>query len=299
MVIPLLTTASVSARLAMDWGLQEPAVTVLLGGMNSQTWLVTLGEARWVVKAVPSAAQPHFAGGLAVAALVEATGVPAGAPVPTRDGRSTVRIDGHTLALLTFVEGTQLSGQTPRDQGLIGATLGRVHRALAGTDMPEAERFHWIDLAATHLRVRDWVRPAVARALAEWDAIDPGSFNHGLLHSDPAPEAFRFDASSGVCGLIDWDRVLVGPLLYDLASAVMYVGGPSRGQALVAAYLAGGPMSGAEIERGLRAALRLRWAVQADYFARRGATDDRTGIDGPAENEKGLEDAHRALLVED
>ena len=39
--------------------------------------------------------------------------------------------------------------------------------------------------------------------------------------------------------------------------------------------------------------LRLRWAVQADYFARRVATDDLTGIDGPAENEKGLEDARR------
>jgi hypothetical protein len=43
--------------------------------------------------------------------------------------------------------------------------------------------------------------------------------------------------------------------------------------------------------------LRFRWAVQADYFARRIADNDLTGISGPEENEKGLEDARRALLV--
>jgi homoserine kinase type II len=35
--------------------------------------------------------------------------------------------------------------------------------------------------------------------------------------------------------------------------------------------------------------------VQADYFARRIAGRDLTGIDGPADNEKGLEDARRWL----
>lgn len=42
--------------------------------------------------------------------------------------------------------------------------------------------------------------------------------------------------------------------------------------------------------------LRFRWAVQADYFARRVSANDLTGISGPEENEKGLEDARRALL---
>ena len=41
--------------------------------------------------------------------------------------------------------------------------------------------------------------------------------------------------------------------------------------------------------------LRFRWAVQADYFARRITGNDLTGIAGPEENEKGLEDARRAL----
>jgi Ser/Thr protein kinase RdoA (MazF antagonist) len=207
-----------------------------------------------------------------------------------------VAVDDHTLALLTFVRGVELSGRGDRKQALIGSTLGRVHRVLAAAEVADAERFHWIDLDAEHLRVRAWVRPAVAAALARWDDAGPGSFTQGLLHSDPAPEAFRFDTETGVCALIDWDRALVGPLLYDLASAVMYVGGPHRARTLLSAYLAEGTMSAPEVDRGFGAALQMRWAVQADYFARRVATDDRTGISDPAENEKGLEDARRALL---
>ena len=42
---------------------------------------------------------------------------------------------------------------------------------------------------------------------------------------------------------------------------------------------------------------RFRWAVQADYFARRIDGNDLTGIAGPQDNEKGLEDARRALLT--
>lgn len=42
--------------------------------------------------------------------------------------------------------------------------------------------------------------------------------------------------------------------------------------------------------------LRLRWAVQADYFARRIGARDLTGITDQAENEKGLEHARQSLV---
>ena len=54
-------------------------------------------------------------------------------------------------------------------------------------------------------------------------------------------------------------------------------------------------MTPAEVERALPVLLRFRWAVQADYFARRIAEHDLTGITGPADNEKGLDDARRWL----
>jgi homoserine kinase type II len=74
----------------------------------------------------------------------------------------------------------------------------------------------------------------------------------------------------------------------------MYVG---RGGELVEAYLREGALTRSEVERGLSPMLRFRWAVQADYFARRIVEDDLTGISGPQENEKGLDDARRRLLA--
>ena len=117
----------------------------------------------------------------------------------------------------------------------------------------------------------------------------------GLLHADPAPEAFRLDPATGRCGVIDWSYALYGPLLYDLASAVMYVGGPGQRGTLIRAYLGAGTLRPAEVERGLAPMLRFRWAVQANYFAWRIAENNLTGISGPEENEKGLEDARRFL----
>ncbi len=40
------------------------------------------------------------------------------------------------------------------------------------------------------------------------------------------------------------------------------------------------------------------WAVEADYFAWRVISNDLTGITGPEENEKGLEDARLFLAAD-
>jgi Ser/Thr protein kinase RdoA (MazF antagonist) len=60
---------------------------------------------------------------------------------------------------------------------------------------------------------------------------------------------------------------LCEPLLYDLASAVMYAGGPDHAKTLVRAYLDEGTLQAAEVQHGLTPMLQFRWAVQANYFA--------------------------------
>ena len=77
----------------------------------------------------------------------------------------------------------------------------------------------------------------------------------------------------------------------------MYVGGADRAVALIDAYLSHGVLEQAAVERSLGPMLRVRWAVQADYFARRIATNELTGIARPEENEKGLEDARISLTA--
>jgi Ser/Thr protein kinase RdoA (MazF antagonist) len=282
--------------LADRWGISGAAIEAHHGGMNSATWFVDRDGTRWVAKAVPSSARRSFAAGLAVAAALEAaTRIPAGAPVPALDGATVHDLDGVPLALLGWVPGEPLAGTSPEEQRLIGATLARVHRALRDSPAGGAEQFHWVDPRAEHLSIRPWISPAVAAAVAALHALEPTSLSYGLLHTDPAPEAFRLDRTTGVCGLIDWSVAMTGPLLYDLASAVMYAGGPDRGGPLLAAYLDHGVLPPAEVERGLPVLLRFRWAVQADYFARRIATGDMTGIATAAENETGLAHAHHWL----
>jgi Ser/Thr protein kinase RdoA (MazF antagonist) len=290
-----LETTTVARWLAQAWNLSGATVEPHHGGMNSRTWFVAAGDARFVAKAVPITAGAQFSAGLAVAAQVEAAGIPAGAPVLTTDGGSSITRDGWTLALLTFVAGDGLTGNSDHDNRLIGATLARAHLALAGPEFPDAKRFHWLDPDADHLGIRAWIRPAIVNALADWERLPPSSLSWGLLHSDPAPEAFRYDVTAGVCGIIDWDRALVGPRMYDLASAVMYVG-PRRSGPLVEEYVGHGGLGRDEVERALLPLLRLRFAVQADYFASRISTNDMTGIGDASENKKGLEDARQALI---
>lgn len=94
-----------------------------------------------------------------------------------------------------------------------------------------------------------------------------------------------------------WSYAIDGPLLYDVASAAMYVGGSGRAQHLIQAYLDVGALGVAEVEHGLAPMLQFRWAVQANYFAWRISENNLTGIAGLEENEKGLEDARQALRV--
>lgn len=288
-------SADIAELVTAAWGLQDPRIERAGRGMNSRTWLVEAGNSRFIAKFVPADQHDRFVSGLAVSQLAEASGLPAGAPVETSEGRFWARIADGTLALLTFVGGRPLVGDDPGEQRLIGQTLGRVHRVLIGRSVPGARRFHWIDLTAEHLDVEPWVRPSILGALEMWERLPPRSLTWGLLHTDPAPEAFLFDEDVGSWGLIDWDAGVVGPLMYDVASAVMYLGGPEWSTAFLAAYVAEGSLTAEEVNRALEPMLRLRWAVQADYFARRVATNDLTGIDGPSENIAGLADARHGL----
>jgi Ser/Thr protein kinase RdoA (MazF antagonist) len=291
----VIDESTVRACLARDWGLTNAEVIAHHGGMGSATWFVFQGHRRWVAKAVASSLRTQFGGGLQVAAALDAAGIPAGSPVPTRDRRLVVTVDDQVLALLTWVAGQELIGASRAEQWVIGETLGQVHRALRSVVVAGVQRFHWVRPQAAHLALRPWIRPAVHGAVAALEALGPEALSWGLLHADPAPEHFRLERSTGWCGLIDWSVALEGPLLYDLASAVMYVGGPGHDDHLVQAYLRQAVVAAAEVERALPVLLRFRWAVQADYFARRIVEQDLTGIHGPVDNEKGLEDARRWL----
>ena len=145
----------------------------------------------------------------------------------------------------------------------------------------------WVDPEAPHLALDPDVRAAVRAAVTGVTALR--GLTTGVGQGDPAPEAFLADGAA--TGLIAWGSAVNGPLLHDLASAAMYLGGLEAAAPMLAAYRAArGPVPAYEVDAHAAAFLAWRWAVQADYFARRLEAEDSE------ENRKGFADARRRLV---
>ena len=279
--------------LAEHWGLEGAAVSPLGGGMNSETWLVRHEGVAYVAKQVaPDAVPDLLAGAEAATALAEA-GFVTGRPVPTRDGQ--VLALGAGLALLEHVPGRELDGESDDEQRWIARTLAAVHAASEPVPGPSTSTFatDWLSPAAPGVPDHPWLVAAIDAVRAETDGL---RLTWSLLHTDPVPDAFVHDDRTGVTGLIDWAGARRGPVLYDVASAVMYLGGREHAAAFLTTYAAEGPLATGELDH-LDAFSRFREVVQGVYFAGRLATNDLTGGVDAAENEKGLGDARRRLAA--
>ncbi len=214
-----------AALLDRLWGLPGAVLTPLGGGINSETWLVEHRGATRVAKRVAPDASADLLAGCEVARRLAAAGFVTGPPVPTLDGRLVGEdASGHALALLEHVPGRELEGDADEEQEWMATTLAGIHRAGEPTAGHGAAAFmaDWLTPDLPWLLDRPWLVRAVAAVRAETDALD---LTWTTLHTDPAPEAFVHDDASGVTGLIDWTGARRGPALYDVASAVMYLGG--------------------------------------------------------------------------
>lgn len=174
-------------------------------------------------------------------------------------------------------------------------TLAGAHGATQPTVGPSVATFapDWLSTEGPEVQAHPWLTAAIARVREE---TEPLRVTWSVLHTDPTPEAFIRDEVSGVTGLIDWAGARRGPVLYDVASAVMYLGGAEHASTFLSTYRSCGPLTAEEMHH-LGAFSRLREAVQGVYFAKRLALGDSAGNTDPAENEKGLTDARRRLAA--
>ncbi|TDW87429.1 homoserine kinase type II [Kribbella pratensis] len=273
----------VAEVLREHWNLKPSRLEVLTGGMNSAVWLASGGEWRLVLKSV-DASDAAFEPGLGLAFRLDEAGIRTGCPRPSKHGRLVERVDGRQVAVLEYIDGVQL---TVADHATIGDLLGRVHSAAAVGSGDVADWLQFLLPFEDCLDLEPWIRPVVEGAVA--DAVALGPVSWAWLHGDPAAEAFR-QQDDGEVALIDWGSAMQGPILYDVASAVMYNGDP-----VVPAYLRRRPDLADELERGLPTFLRVRYALQAGYFAWRITNNILTGISDPTENLKGLADARRSF----
>ena len=275
------------------WGIQAADVRPLSGGINSETWLVEHRGSTYVAKRVPAGAVADLVAGCEVASALAGAGWVTGPPVPTSDGRLV--LTEHALALLEYVPGRELEGETEEEQRWIASTLAGVHLAGRPDSGPSTATFmeDWLSPQLPGVEAHPWLVEVLEAVRAETDAL---TVTWSVLHTDPAPEAFVHNDKTGVTGLIDWAGATRGPVLYDVASAVMYLGGPERATAFLSTYQAQGPLDAQEMQH-LDAFRRFREAVQGTYFAWRLAANDLTGGIDEAENEKGLNDARSRLAA--
>ncbi len=237
----------------------------------SYGWEVNSGPDRYVARlSEPDYRQPMEAG-LAAAEHLRGRGIEAGEPLRTLSGGLTVQTADGALAVLRRVPGRRLDGADPVDQQWWGDRLGVVHRTLQGFHHPGLRPWQLLDPEAAHLAVEPWLRGAVADAVAAALRLTvTDRLTYGVLHGDPAPGGFVVDPGTGRAGLLDCGASEVGPLVYDVAAAVIYAGGVDRAGELIDGYLAAGPVDADELHSALPVLLRLRWAVQADRAARLG-----------------------------
>jgi len=284
------------STLRAQWHLGALEIAKLPGGLLSQAWEVTAAEERYLARLSSTTARPAVEAGLAAAEHLRSRGVAAGEPVRTLGGALTTETPAGTLAVSRRVAGRTLRGGDPVDQQWWGDRLGAVHRELADFTHPGLRRWNLLDPNAPHLWIEPWLRITVAAAVTAATRLTATDrLTYGVLHGDPAPEDFVVDPATGRAGVLDCGASGTGPLVLDVAAAVVYAGGPEAAAELLDGYLAAGPVRRDELDAVLPVLLRYRWAVLADWSARRLAADAGTPNACRAEVREELNRARAAL----
>ena len=223
--------AWVTSTLGDRWGVRvESCERIVISYANALAWLETSSGpmiAKW------SVAAEHFGRLSALARLtawLDAEGLPVSAPVPTSSGDVQVETDGVSLGLQRQVVGDLLDTGDARQVRAAGATLARLHDALAR--WPEAARFPaepveqplatrigaWLDADRDHL-------PREARSvLRRWvDQAPPDTLPVQLVHGD-VRSANLLCAGGEVAAVLDLEEARFDHRVAELARSAVLLG---------------------------------------------------------------------------
>jgi 4-aminobutyrate aminotransferase-like enzyme/Ser/Thr protein kinase RdoA (MazF antagonist) len=223
-----------NALLKKHWGLS--GTLDRLPGENLNYRLDATGQQPMVLKLTSE----HHADVELEEALIEhldRASLPVPTSLPTNDGHRIIatEVDGHqaSVRLQTFLQGTPWRSTQSSDELLasIGASLARVHLALADFDHDAARRSHAWDIAAAqqhrlsiqHLQDRQR-RHAVEHCFhLHASCVLPllESCQQGMLHGDFNDENILVDGTD-IIGLLDFGDCLHGALVQDLGIALAY-----------------------------------------------------------------------------
>jgi homoserine kinase type II len=288
MDVPLPSTAALAA-----YDLAPPISIARFPrqGVNNELLLVHTGEGALVLKIYRGA---HRAASLdyehRLLARLACAGLPFAVPAPlaTRDGATRVRLGRRWATLAPYVAAVPFDASDLDHAALLGAALAMLHTSLVaipprprpGRPLFAAlfgyppSRYSPLALAPAHLGLAH--DPHADELLAWWraeaaalSAFVDGPYRalpHQLCHNDPAP-ANVLVAEGRVAALLDFEYACPAPRALDLAMALRMTmrvwENPDpwpAARAVLAAYLAGAPLTGAEA-RSIPALIRLRSAI--------------------------------------
>lgn len=221
-----LTLAEIQPWLAR-YGLPAGrALDPIKGGIENSNFFLTLADGRALVLTVFEELDADTAGQLGpLLDCVAAAGLPVAQPLQDRDGHRLTSLAGKPAQLAPRLAGTHAIAPDAAQCRAMGATLARLHLALANHPMPR-ENAHgatWWNALADAWRPRldragqallDALRAAHARALGAHPALPAG-----LIHGDLFRDNVLFDGSE-VSGLLDFSECGHDHWLLDIAITI-------------------------------------------------------------------------------
>lgn len=224
--------AWVASALGDTWGVRvDSCERIVMSNSNALAWVGT-SSGRMVAKW--SIAPERFARLAALARLtgwLAEEGLPVSAPVPTSSGHFQVELDGVSLSLQREIAGDLLDASDPHQVWAAGATLSRLHEALAA--YPGADRFPVAVASPKSLaaRVDRWLnsgpervppkaRAALRRLVAEAPADElPVQLVHGDFRS-----ANVLFARQEVAAVLDFEEARFDHRIVELGRSAALIG---------------------------------------------------------------------------
>jgi homoserine kinase type II len=233
----------------------------ILGGIdNSNLFLTTTGAdgapRRFVLTLFERIAPDELPYCLGLMQHLAQGGLAVPLPVADRQGRLFSPLNGKPAALVTRLDGVEVSSPDAHHARHVGAWLARMHRAGRGFALQRADPHGAPWRRATAARLRPLLdarqRTVLDGAMEESAALPTASLPSGPLHADLFRNNALFDGAQ-LSGVIDFYFSCDGPWLYDLAiSAIDWCVQPDgrldplRLQALRQGYEAERPLQAGE-----------------------------------------------------
>ncbi|WP_294394689.1 homoserine kinase [uncultured Sphingomonas sp.] len=193
-------------------------------GVENSNYLVDTDCARFILtlyeKRVDAADLPFF---LHLLDQLADAGLPVPRAIRDRSGRQIQEVAGRPACLIEFLPGVSVTTPTVAQARSAGAAMGRMHAALAGTNLDRPNALgvaSWCPLLDRCGRDLDAIDPALHgelssaldHVLARWDNGGPRT----IIHADLFPDNVLM-LGDDVSGLIDFYFACTDLRLYDLA----------------------------------------------------------------------------------